>query len=58
MPKYCVQIFGKVPDQMEIEAKDEDEALDKAVQAVMDELDFLADLDEDEPTTEQKGTVK
>lgn len=47
MAKYCVQIYGKVPDQIEIEAKDEDEAIDKAIQGVMDELDFIADLDED-----------
>ena len=42
MAKYCVQIYGKVPEEMEIEAEDADDAIDKAVTAVMYELEFEA----------------
>jgi hypothetical protein len=44
-----VQIFGKVPDEIEIEAADEDQAIELALEKVIEELDFTPQLTEEGP---------
>jgi hypothetical protein len=40
MKKFCVQIFGVVPSQVEVEAEDEETAEELALDQVLDELVF------------------
>lgn len=47
MPKYEVHIFGKVPDCITVEADDEQSAIEMALETVMDELTFEAELEEE-----------
>jgi hypothetical protein len=44
--KFCVQIFGKVPDEILVEAKDKEEAEEKALLDVIDRLSFKAEEEE------------
>lgn len=41
--KFDVQIFGEIPSQIEIEADDQQQAIEKAIQCVLDELDIHAE---------------
>jgi hypothetical protein len=52
--KFDVQIFGIVPDCVEVEADTKDEAVEKALQKVLDILDFVAE--ESEPGSECPST--
>jgi hypothetical protein len=46
MAKFCVHIFGTVPDSMEVEAADRNAAIDEALRNVLEELDFTAEEEE------------
>jgi hypothetical protein len=43
MPKFIVQIFGELPDCLEVEAADADAAEDEATEKVLELLSFEAD---------------
>lgn len=40
MPRYEIHIYGTVPDCLELDAENEDEAIEFATQDVLDRLDF------------------
>jgi hypothetical protein len=42
MPKFLVQIYGKVPEEMEIEAQTPTKALNEATTRVIEALTFVA----------------
>jgi hypothetical protein len=40
--KYTVNIYGKIPDCLELEAGDADQAVEMALEDVIDRLEFKA----------------
>ena len=46
MAKFIVSIFGRLPDTVTVEAVDEDQAEELALDKVMEDLDFVAELEE------------
>ncbi|HEY2352012.1 MAG TPA: hypothetical protein VGH83_05845 [Candidatus Acidoferrum sp.] len=53
MKKWQVNIFGVVPDTLEIEAETAQDAEEAACVAVLEILDFTAELDGDNPDEDQ-----
>jgi hypothetical protein len=46
MAKWTVQVFGRLPDCVTVEAEAQDEAEELALDKVMEDLDFVAELEE------------
>jgi hypothetical protein len=46
MAKFCVHIFGTVPDSMEVEAADRNAAIQEALQKIFDNLEIKAEEEE------------
>jgi hypothetical protein len=51
--KYIVQVFGHLPDSLIVEAESQDEAEQMAADQVWDELNFTAELEEEELDEEE-----
>lgn len=45
--QWCVNIFGKLPDQINVEAATKEAAEEIALQEVLEELNFEAEPDDD-----------
>lgn len=48
MAKYIVEVFGHLPDSITVEAESQDEAEEMAADQVWDELNFTAELEEED----------